>query len=152
MINVLALAVVVTYAARGLCQFVSNWMTHIAGWGVVAQFRTRIYSHLQRLSLKYFQDKQTGQLMSRAVNDTATFEALIAHVLPELVVNVCVLAGVAAVLFALNWRLAALTLIPMPFLVMVVTEYTRRVRPAFRAAQQNLAALNAVVQDNLSGI
>jgi len=151
-INWLALAVIATYALRGLCQFISNWMTHIAGWGVVSEFRTRIYHHLQRLSLKYYQDKQTGQLMSRTVNDTSTFEALIAHVLPELAVNVAMLFGVAAILFSLNWRLAALTLIPMPFLVAVAAEYTRRVRPAFRQAQQSLAALNAVVHDNLSGI
>lgn len=151
-INRLALAVVFTYAARGCCQFLSNWMTHIAGWGVVAEFRTRIYDHLQRLSLKYYQDKQTGQLMSRTVNDTATFEALIAHVLPELAVQACLLVGIAVILFALNWQLAALTLIPMPFLVIVVAEYTRRVRPAFRRAQASLAELNAVVQDNLSGI
>lgn len=151
-INLLALAVVVTYALRGLCQFISNWMTHIAGWGVVAEFRRRVYDHLQRLSLRYYQDKQTGQLMSRTINDTATFEALIAHVLPELIVNVLVLVGVSLILFSLNWRLAALTLIPMPFLVMVVLEYSRRVRPAFRQAQQSLAALNAVVQDNFSGI
>ncbi len=151
-INLLALAVIVTYAVRGVCQFLSNWMTHIAGWGVVAEFRRRVYDHLQHLSLKYYQDKQTGQLMSRTINDTATFEALIAHVLPELIVNILVLVGVTVILFSLNWQLAALTLIPMPFLVLVVLEYSRRVRPAFRQAQQSLAALNAVVQDNFSGI
>ena len=151
-IDRLALAVILTYAARGVLQFLSNWMTHIAGWGVVADFRSRIYDHLQKLSLKYYQDKQTGQLMSRTINDTATFEALIAHVLPDMTVNFSMLIGVAVILFAMNWRLAALTLIPMPFLVWVVAEYTRRVRPAFRQAQQTLAALNAVVQDNLSGM
>jgi ABC-type multidrug transport system fused ATPase/permease subunit len=151
-INWLAAAVVATYALRGLGQFLSNWMTHIAGWAVVAEFRRRTYDHLQRLSLKYYQDKQTGQLMSRTVNDTATFEALIAHVVPELIVNACLLVGIAVILFALNWQLAALTLIPMPFLALVVLEYGRRVRPAFRRAQQSLAALNAVVQDNYSGV
>ncbi len=151
-INLLALAVILSYFGRGVLQFLSNWMTHIAGWGVVAEFRTKVYSHLQRLSLRYYQDKQTGQLMSRTINDTATFESLIAHVLPELAVNFAILIGVAVILFSLNWKLALLTLIPMPFLIWVVAEYTRRVRPAFRQAQQSLAALNAVVQDNLSGM
>jgi len=151
-ISLLALVVVLSYAGRGVLQFLSNWMAHIAGWGVVADFRTRIYNHLQRLSLKYYQDKQTGQLMSRTINDTATFEALIAHVLPEMIVNIFLFIGVAVILFFINWRLAAMTLIPMPFLVWVIAEYTRRVRPAFRDAQRTLAALNAIVQDNLSGI
>ncbi len=151
-INLLALAVVVTYALRGFLQFLSNWMTHIAGWGVVAEFRTRVYNHLQELSLKYYQDKQTGQLMSRTINDTATFEALIAHVLPEMTVNFSLLIGVSIILFAMNWQLAVVTLVPMPFLIWVVAQYTRRVRPAFRKTQQSLAELNGIVQDNLSGM
>lgn len=151
-INLLALAVVLSYGVRGILQFLSNWMTHIAGWGVVADFRTRIYDHLQHLSLKYYQDKQTGQLMSRTINDTATFESLISHVLPEMTVNIALFIGVAVILFFINPRLAAMTLIPMPFLAWVIAEYTRKVRPAFRAAQRTLASLNAVVQDNLSGM
>ncbi len=152
LIGFLALAVVFSYAARGVLQFLSNWMAHIAGWGVVADFRTRVYDHLQRLSLKYYQDKQTGQLMSRTINDTATFESLISHVVPEMIVNIFLFLGVAVILFLINWRLAAMTLIPMPFLVWVIAEYTRKVRPAFRNAQRALASLNAVVQDNLSGM
>ena len=150
--GLLALAVAASYAVRGVLEFLSNWMTHIAGWGVVTDFRTRVYSHLQRLSLKYYQDKQTGQLMSRTINDTATFEALIAHVVPEMTVNIFLFIGIAVILFFINWRLAAMTLVPMPFLVWVIVGYTRRVRPAFRVAQRSLASLNAVVQDNLSGI
>jgi len=64
---------------------------------------------------EFYQDKQTGQLMSRAINDTATFEVLIAHAVPDLVTNVLILVGTGILLFVINPLLAALTLIPYRF-------------------------------------
>jgi len=102
--------------------------------------------------LSFYQDKQTGQLMSRAINDTATFEVLIAHAVPDLVTNVLILVGTGILLFVINPLLAALTLIPIPFLVLGSGIFTKKVLPNFREAQGKLGDLNAVVQDNISGI
>jgi len=110
-----------------------------------------VYEHLQKLSLSFYQDKQTGQLMSRAINDTATFEVLIAHAVPDLVTNVLILVGTGILLFVINPLLAALTLIPIPFLVLGSGIFTKKVLPNFREAQGKLGS-NAVVQDNISGI
>jgi ATP-binding cassette subfamily B protein/subfamily B ATP-binding cassette protein MsbA len=114
--------------------------------------RVKAYDHLQKLSLRFYHDKQTGQLMSRTTNDTATFEMLIAHVVPELFGNVLVIIGVAVVLFSTNVRLALLTLIPIPFLIFGSWIFANKVRPNFRTAQGNLAELNATLQDNISGM
>jgi ATP-binding cassette subfamily B protein/subfamily B ATP-binding cassette protein MsbA len=62
-------------------------MAHVAGWGVVADARQHIYEHLQRLSLSFYEDKQVGQLMSRTINDSDLFERLIAHAVPDVMVN-----------------------------------------------------------------
>jgi ABC-type multidrug transport system, ATPase and permease components len=70
------------FIARGFMQFVRSFQAHIAGWGVVADSRKLVYQQLQRLSLRYYEDKQTGQLMSRVINDTELFERMIAHALP----------------------------------------------------------------------
>ena len=56
--------------SRGVLRFVRSYMAHVAGWDVVADTRRHIYQHLQRLSLRFYEDKQTGQLMSRMVNDS----------------------------------------------------------------------------------
>ena len=66
-------------------------MAHVAGWGVVADMRKYLYDHLQRLSLRFYEDKQTGQLMSRVINDTDLFEQMIAHAVPDVFVNVITL-------------------------------------------------------------
>jgi ABC-type multidrug transport system fused ATPase/permease subunit len=72
---------------------------------------------MQRLNLRFYEDKQTGQLMSRLVNDTDLFEQFIAHAVPDMLVNGITLFGVSAVLFYLDWRLALLSMIPIPLVI-----------------------------------
>ncbi|MFH0910495.1 MAG: ABC transporter ATP-binding protein [Planctomycetota bacterium] len=151
-IGYLTVLVLAIYLVRAGLQFLRSYMAHVAGWGVVADLRFLVYEHLQRLKLRFYEDKQTGQLMSRLVNDTELFEQLIAHAVPEMLVNVLTLGGVSAVLFVLNWRLMLLSLLPIPLVVFSLKVYARVVRPAFRERQKELGNLNAMLNDSLSGI
>jgi len=90
--------------------------------------------------------------MSKAINDTAYFESLIAHVIPEAIVSLLTVAGVFVVLFSINPTLALYTLAPIPLIVLGFIAYNRYVRPLFRHAQAKLGDLNAALQDNLSGM
>jgi ATP-binding cassette subfamily B protein len=148
----LALIALAVYAVRAGLQFVRSYMAHVAGWSVVADIRTEIYEHLQRLSLRFYEDKQTGQLMSRMVNDSDLVERLIAHAIPDVMVNALMLIGVSAVLFSMNWRLALLSMLPIPLVVLAMRGFPKYVRPAFRQRQAELGELNATLNDNLSGI
>ncbi len=151
-IGQLALLALGVYVVRGGLQFLRSYMAHVAGWSVVADVRIHIYEHLQRLKLRFYEDKQTGQLMSRLVNDTELFEQLISHAVPDVLVNVLTLVGVSAVLLTLNWKLMLLSLVPIPLVVLSLQIYARYVRPAFRERQKVLGDLNAMLNDNLSGI
>ncbi len=148
----LTILTAVALVAKGGLQFLRSYMAHIAGWGVVADMRNHLYQHLQRLSLRFYEDKQTGQMMSRIVNDTDLFEMLIAHAVPDIIVNVLTLVGVSMMLMLMNWKLGLLSLIPVPFVVLVMRGYAKKVRPAFRRRQTELGQLNAVLNDNISGI
>ncbi len=152
LVEVLALVVLGIYIVRAGMQFLRSYMAHLAGWGVVADVRKHIYEHLQALSLRYYEDKQTGQLMSRVINDTELFEQLISHAVPDVVVNLITLVGVTAVLLSLNWRLTLLSMIPIPLVVVSLRIYARYVRPAFRERQKELGNLNAILTDSLSGL
>jgi len=152
LITRLALLALAIYVVRAGLQFLRSYMAHIAGWGVVAKARQHIYEHLQRLSLRFYEDKQTGQLMSRLVNDSDLLERLIAHAVPDVAVNVLSLIGVSAVLLSMNWRLMLLSMIPIPLIVLAMQGFSRYVRPAFRERQKELGELNATLNDNLSGI
>jgi ATP-binding cassette subfamily B protein/subfamily B ATP-binding cassette protein MsbA len=151
-ITQLTLIVLIAYVGRAGLQFVRSYVAHVAGWGVVADVRKYIYEHMQRLSLRFYEDKQVGQLMSNVVNDTDLFEQLIAHAIPDVVVNVVTLFGVTAVLLSLNWKLTLLSTIPIPLVIISLQIYAKRVRPAFRNRQKELGNLNALLNDNLSGI
>ena len=148
----LAVLALVVYVARAVLRFVRSYMAHVAGWNVVADVRLEIYQHLQRLSLRFYEDRQTGQLMSRMVNDSDLLEQLIAHALPDVMVNVFMLIGVSAVLFSMSWQLALLSMIPIPLIVLAMRGFGRYVAPAFRRRQVELGELNAALNDNLSGI
>jgi len=152
LITQLALGALGVYVVRMGLQFGRSYLAHIAGWSVVADVRQAVYGHLQRLSLRFYSDKQTGQLMSQLVNDTDLLEHLIAHAIPDLAANVVLLAGVVVILFSINSRLALLSLIPVPLIVLTIRGFNKYVRPAFKARQETLGELNAALNDNLSGV
>jgi ATP-binding cassette subfamily B protein/subfamily B ATP-binding cassette protein MsbA len=151
-ITQLALLALAVYLARAVFQFVRSYMSHVAGWYVVAETQQHIYNHLQRLSMRFYEDKQTGELMSRVINDTRLFEQLIAHAIPDVMVNVLSLFATSAVLISLNGQLMLVSLIPVPLIVIAMRGVSKYVRPAFRARQGELGELNATLSDNLSGI
>ncbi len=142
----------IIFVARALMQFVRSYAAHKAGWGVVSDARRLVYQHIQKLSLRFYEDKQTGQLMSRIINDTDLFERMIAHALPDVIVNGITLVGVTVILLSMNINLTLLTLIPIPIIILALIGYSKLVRPAFRNRQQSIGELNAVLNDSLSGI
>jgi ATP-binding cassette, subfamily B, bacterial len=148
----LTLVVLLVFLLKAGFQYLRSYMAHVAGWNVVADVRRHIYEHLQRLTLRFYEDKQTGQLMSQVINDTDLFEMVIAHAIPDVFVNVVTLVGVSAVLFTLNWKLLFLSMIPIPFIILSLRIYAKYVRPAFRNRQIELGNLNAMLNDNISGI
>ena len=152
LVSRLTVIVLIIYVSRAGLQFLRSYLAHLAGWGVVADVRKYIYEHMQRLSLRYYEDKQVGQLMSRVINDTELFEQLISHALPDIIVNAITFIGVTAVLLSLNWQLTLLSTIPIPLVLLSLQIYAKRVRPAFRYRQKELGDLNAMLNDNLSGI
>lgn len=148
----LSLLLILSYMGGIIFQFLRSYYSHYAAWHLVADVRMMVYDKLQNLSFKYFLDKQTGQLMSRVVNDTANLEMLIAHAVPDLLSNLLILLGIMIILFKINTTLALLSLIPIPLLLLSSTYFAKKIMPIFREAQRAIADLNADLQDNLSGI
>ncbi len=148
----LTLSLLLLYLFRIIFRYSSNYLAHKAAWNLVEDIRVKIYSKIQDFSMSFFHDKQTGDLMSRVVNDTATFELLYAHIIPEMVTNVVTFAGVMLILLSINVKLALLTCIPVPFILISGWIFSAKIRPNFKRSQKALARLNAKLQDNFSGI
>ncbi len=151
-IGILTAALVGLYLLRILFRFLSNYLAHKAAWYLVGDLRTRTYDKLERMHLGYFHDKQTGDLMSRVVNDTRDFELLYAHMIPETITNLVTFLGVLAVLLTINLKLALITCAPIPLILVSGVVFSKKVRPYFRISQKKMGELNGKLQDNLSGI
>ena len=151
-IGLMTAALVALYLLRILFRFLSNYLAHKAAWYLVGDLRTRTYDKLEHMHLGYFHDKQTGDLMSRIVNDTRDFELLYAHMIPESITNLVTFTGVLIVLLTINWKLALITCAPLPLIFASGILFSKKVRPFFRISQKKMGELNGKLQDNLSGI
>ena len=151
-ILILTAVLVGLYLLRILFRFLSNYLAHKAAWYLVGDLRTRTYDKMERMHLGFFHDKQTGDLMSRVVNDTRDFELLYAHMIPETITNLVTFTGVLIVLLTINPKLALITCAPIPLILVSGVVFSKKVRPFFRISQKKMGELNGKLQDNLSGI
>ena len=151
-IMLLAVSLLLLYLLRILFRFLSNFLTHKAAWYLVGDLRSRLYDKLQSLDLGFFHDKQTGDLMSRVVNDTRDFELLYAHMIPEMITNIVTFLGVLVILLTVNWKLALITCCPIPLILASGIVFSKKVRPFFQVSQKSMGELNAQLQDSLSGL
>ncbi|HEX6117202.1 MAG TPA: ABC transporter ATP-binding protein [Solirubrobacterales bacterium] len=120
--------------------------------GVEFDLRSRFYSHLQALELGYFDSHQTGQLMSRATVDLQSIRFFLGYGLIFITQSMLTIVLASAVMFVLKPWLAALALIPVPFVVATAARYNRLSRPAQQEVQQRIAELTAEAEESVSGI
>ena len=148
----LAVILLILYLLRILFRFLSNYLAHKAAWHLVGDLRSRMYDKLQSLDLSFLHDKQTGDLMSRIVNDTRDFELLYAHMIPEMITNIVTFLGVLVILLTIDWKLALITCCPIPLILLSGVVFAKIVRPFFKESQTCMGELNAQLQDSLSGL
>ncbi|MCL2081394.1 MAG: ABC transporter ATP-binding protein/permease [Oscillospiraceae bacterium] len=151
-IGVLTVILTGLYLLRVLFRFLSNYLAHKAAWNLVEDLRVKVYNRLQSLSMSFYHDRQTGELMSRVINDSSTLEVLYAHIIPETITNFVTVAGVIIILMNINPELALYTCVPVPFIIAGGIWFSKKVRPNFQKAQSAIAGVNAKLQDNFSGI
>ena len=148
----MAASLLVMFLVRILFRFLASYCSHRAAWRLVLELRVKVYNAIQSFSMDYFHNKQTGELLTRVMQDVATFELLYAHIIPDFITNFVTLAGVSIILFSINTRLALITLIPIPLILLAGWFYSHKVRPKFARMMKAQGELSAQLQDNLSGI
>ena len=120
--------------------------------GVELDLRNRLYEHLQTLELGFFARQQTGQLMSRSTVDLASVRFFLGYGLVFIAQSALTILLASVAMFFLQPSLAALALLPVPFVVVIAARYGRLSRPALTEVQQRLAELTADVEENVSGV
>ncbi len=132
--------------------FLDQFMRHTIGEKILFDLRVRLYDHLQRLSLAFFERTSTGELMSRVSNDVNALEQFMTHGTILALVAVVRLVAATGVLLWLDWRLALIALIPVPIITAGLRWFNLRTRPIYRRVRDRLGDVNTRLQDNLSGI
>jgi ABC-type multidrug transport system fused ATPase/permease subunit len=152
--DLILLAIAIT--AAGLVRLVlSVFRRLVAGQvslGVELDLRNRLYGQLQRLELSFFDRQQTGQLMSRATVDLQSVRFFLGYGLIFIAQSVVTILLAAVAMFLLQPGLAAISLAPVPFVILIANRYGKKSRPAIQEAQQRIAELTADVEENVSGV
>jgi ABC-type multidrug transport system fused ATPase/permease subunit len=120
--------------------------------GVELDLRNSLYEHLQKLELSFFDRQQTGQLMSRATVDLQSVRFFLGYGLIFIGQSALTILLAAVAMFILQPELAALSLAPVPFVILIAQRYGKHSRPALQEAQQRIAELTADAEENVSGI
>lgn len=148
----LVLILIGVYALQQFSSFGESYLRHVLGARFIFDLRVRIYQHLQRLSLSFYEQTSTGELMSRVTNDVNALESFVTHGVALTTVDLLRLLGACGILIVLNWKLALWMLAPIPLIVVGLRIFNQKVRPIYRQARDRLGDINAGLQDNLTGI
>ncbi len=140
------------YGAYGIGTVIQGVMMVSIGQKFVAQLRTRLFNHIQALSMAYHDRHSVGDLMSRVTNDTDAINQALSNGLIEFTTNILLLGGIMVAMFFLNWQLALGTVTILPIMLYITILVTKRSRKAFRQVQGHLGALNGVMEENIAGL
>jgi len=122
------------------------------GQRVIYDLWQDVYRNLQRLSFNFYDRNQTGSIMSRITNDVSAVERVIVDGIDTVIIAVMTLLGITVILFRLNWRLALVSLIPIPILLVLAWLVTQKAHLIYREVRRKMGEISALLQDSISGI
>jgi len=149
-LNLLALGMIGIPLLNGLIGVGERWLTANIGEGIIADLRKSLYAHMQRMSLRFFTNTKTGELMSRLNNDVVGAQRAVTNTLVSIITSAFQLVATLAIMLSLDWRLTILALIILPLFILP----SRRVGRIFRQiVNQQLdlnAQMNALMNETLN--
>ena len=152
MLNIIAAGILLIFFLRGIFFFGQTYLMSYIGQRVIIDIREAVYRQLQRLSLGYFDKRQTGAIMSSVTNDVSALQAALVESMVELVTEAMILVGSLGAMFFLHWKLSLLTLITMPLVLHAINTFGKKLRQAGRVLQARTADITAILQETISGI
>jgi ABC-type multidrug transport system fused ATPase/permease subunit len=152
-----ALTVIVAlFVVAGLANLATSAaQTYFTGWTgerILADLRNKVFRHLQRLSLGFYERNRAGVIISRLTNDVDALDQLVTDGVTTLVQNTLLLVGSAAVLFWLDWRLALATLSVIPAMAIATAIFRIRSSRAYRAVRERLGLVTATLAEDIAGM
>lgn len=147
-----AAAVVVTAMVQGVLRFGQRYTMESVSQRVIYDIRSDLYRHLQSLSFGFYDRAQTGELMSRVTADVEVIRQAAGMGVVNGSMNLATAIGIVIAMVAMNWKLALVSLIFLPFLIHAVRQFTVKVRPSWLQIQKETATMSALLQESIGGV
>ena len=150
--STIMLLMVAVHAAKAvveaLHEFIRTWLKE----KIVMGMRTQLYDHVNRLSLGFYDRFGTGRILHRIMNDTEKIHTFIANGMQKFAQDIMTVLIICGILFWMNWRLALVTLIPVPFIVFGTRAFGRWVRRFYRRVSRRMERLSSTLSDAIPGV
>ena len=149
-LNLLALGLVLIPIASGGIRIIQRKLNAAIGEGVIYDLRAALYHHLQQMSLRFFTNTKTGELMSRLNNDVVGAQNAISNTIVAIITNVITVVATLAVMLTLEWRLTALGVLVLPFFIIIARRLGKRLKAIAREQMVYNAQMNAMMSETLN--
>jgi ATP-binding cassette, subfamily B, bacterial len=151
-LKLVAVSVLAIAALGAICSYAEKYLTTSVGQWVMYDLRRSLYSHMQRLSIAYHDQKQTGDLIGRATTDVDAIQSFLASGLLGALVNSITLIGMVTVMLFINWRFTLIALSVVPPLFLIVFHYTRLIKKSSREVRKKESQIVSTIQEVLTSI
>jgi len=151
-VTLIGAALLIMYIIKYFCQYYITSWGHIMGARMEADMRTDIFSHLQRLSFSYYDNTNTGKLMSRIVTDLFDISELAHHGPEDIFISILKIIGSFIILTSINGNLTIILILITLFMIYFSINYNKKMKSVFKKNRERIADVNAQIQDSLSGI
>jgi len=149
-LNLLVLGLVSISLLSGGIRIIQRKLNVSIGEGVIYDLRVSLYHHLQQMSLRFFTNTKTGELMSRLNNDVVGAQNAISNTIVTIITNVITVAATLAVMLTLEWRLTVLGVLVLPFFIVIARRLGKRLQAIARAQMGYNAQMNAMMNETLN--
>jgi ATP-binding cassette subfamily B multidrug efflux pump len=137
---------------RGLLSYIQRFLAEWISHHVAYDLRNRLYNHIQHLPFSYHDHTQSGQLISRTIEDVRSIQRFTGQGLADLVQVILLFLGIILLLLLNNWQLALIALAPLIPLILSTTRFGQRISDFFLAVDNALGELSSRLQENVSGV
>ena len=123
-----------------------------AAQNAMYDLRLKLFSHLEKMPLSFFDKNPVGRLVTRVTNDVRTLDEMLSEGLIKLIQDMFVLVGIIIMMLILNWKLALVTFTILPFLIILLIVFKNKVRIAYRIVRKKIASINSALSEDISGV
>ncbi|WP_426670779.1 ABC transporter ATP-binding protein [Mucilaginibacter sp. McL0603] len=139
-------------AVQTIAQYYQTFSTNALGQSVIRDLRIDIFNHIMSLRLKYFDRTPIGMLITRTVSDLETIADIFSEGLISIIGDLLLVLAIIILMIVMDWKLALITLIPMPFLLMSTYVFKEAIKSSFQEVRTQVAHLNTFLAEHISGI